>query len=464
MEKTVVRQLVLDAQRYDNKEIEVSGWVRSNRDQKSFGFISLNDGTHFESIQIVYEKEFLPNFDEAAGLGAGAAVTVKGTLVQTPQGRQPFEIKAFEIILEGDSPKDYPIQPKRHTREFLREVAHLRPRTNLFSAVFRVRSLLSFAIHKFFQEKGFVYLHSPVITGNDAEGAGELFRVTTLDPVNPPVARDGHVDYKEDFFGRKTNLTVSGQLEAEVFALAFRNVYTFGPTFRAENSNTPRHAAEFWMIEPEIAFADLHDDMSLAEEMMKYIINYILENAGAEMEFLNKFVDKGLKERLQKIVNSKFEQVTYTKAVDILRESKEKFEYPVEWGKDLQTEHERYLTEKAFNKPVFVTDYPKEIKAFYMRLNDDAKTVAAMDLLVPGVGEIIGGSQREERAEVLEKRMKEFNIEKDELWWYLDLRKYGGVKHAGFGLGFERALMYITGVSNIRDVIPFPRTVNSCEF
>ena len=464
MEKIMVRQLVQENDRYNEKQIVVNGWIRSNRDQKSFGFISLNDGTHFDSIQVVYEKEFLSNFDEVASLGAGAAVTVKGIFVQTPQARQPFEIKAAEIILEGDSPKDYPIQPKRHTREFLRELAHLRPRTNLFSAVFRVRSLLTFAIHKFFQERGFIYLHSPIITANDAEGAGELFRVTTLDPTNPPVVDDGQVDYSEDFFGRKTNLTVSGQLEAEVFALAFRNVYTFGPTFRAENSNTPRHAAEFWMIEPEVAFADLQDNMRLAEEMMKFMISYILENAEEEMEFFNKFVDKGLKERLQNIVNAEFERITYTKAIEILKESKQKFEYPVEWGKDLQTEHERYLTEKAFNKPVFVTDYPKEIKAFYMRVNDDKKTAAAMDLLVPGVGEIIGGSQREERTEVLEKRMEEFNIEKEGLWWYLDLRKYGGVKHAGFGLGFERAVMYITGINNIRDVIPFPRTVNTCEF
>lgn len=464
MERVMVRQLVQDSGRYDNKEIEVNGWIRSNRDQKSFGFISLNDGTHFDSIQIVYEKDFLANFDEAAGLGAGAAVTVRGIFVQTPQARQPFEVKAAEIILEGDSSKEYPIQPKRHTREFLREVAHLRSRTNLFSAVFRVRSLLAFAVHKFFQEKGFIYLHSPIITANDAEGAGELFRVTTLDPANPPATEDGQVDYNADFFGRKTNLTVSGQLEAEAFALAFRNVYSFGPTFRAENSNTPRHAAEFWMIEPETAFADLKDNMVLAEEMMKYMISYILENAREEMEFFNKFVDKGLKEKLHNIVNSEFKRITYTKAVEILQKSKEKFNYPAEWGKDLQTEHERYLTEKVYNKPVFITDYPRNIKAFYMRLNDDRKTVAAMDLLVPGIGEIIGGSQREERIEVLEKRMEEFNIKKEDLWWYLELRKYGGVKHAGFGLGFERAVMYITGVNNIRDVIPFPRTVRTCEF
>ncbi len=464
MEKVIVRQLVRDTGRYDNKQVQVNGWIRSNRDQKAFGFISLNDGTHFDSIQIVYEKELLSNFDDVARLGAGAALTVIGVLVQTPQGRQPFEIKAEEIRLEGDSPKDYPIQPKRHTREFLREVAHLRPRTNLFSAVFRVRSLLAFAIHQFFQEKGFIYLHAPIITASDAEGAGELFGVTTLNLKNPPLTEDEQVDYAADFFGKKTNLTVSGQLEAEAFALAFRHVYTFGPTFRAENSNTPRHAAEFWMIEPEVAFADLNDNMNLAEEMMKYMINDIMEKAREEMEFFSKYVDKGLKERLEKIVHAEFERITYTQAVEILQGSKEQFEYPVQWGKDLQTEHERYLTEKAFKKPVFVTDYPKEIKAFYMRLNEDEKTVAAMDLLVPGVGEIIGGSQREERADRLEKRMEDFNIEKEDLWWYLDLRKYGGVKHAGFGLGFERALMYITGVSNIRDVIPFPRTVNHCEF
>lgn len=464
MEKIVVRQLLRDSSGYADKQVEVSGWIRNNRDQKSFGFISLNDGTHFNSIQIVYEKEFLTNFDEVARLGVGAAVTIKGAFILTPQAKQPFEIKAAEVILVGDSPEDYPIQPKRHSREFLRDVAHLRPRTNLFSAVFRVRSLLAFAVHQFFHEKGFICLHSPIISANDAEGAGELFRVTTLDPKNPPLAEGGAVNFTEDFFGKKTNLTVSGQLEAEAFALAFRDVYTFGPTFRAENSNTARHAAEFWMIEPEIAFADLRDNMRLAEEMLKYMVRYILGNAEEEMDFFNQFVDKGLKERLQNIITSEFARINYTEAVEYLRESKEKFEYPVEWGKDLQTEHERYLTETVFHKPVFVTDYPKEIKAFYMRMNEDGKTVAAMDLLVPGVGEIIGGSQREERADVLEKRMEAFHVDKKDLWWYLDLRKYGGVKHAGFGLGFERAIMYITGVSNIRDVVAFPRTVNSCEF
>lgn len=464
MEKAVVRQLIRETKRYAGKEVEVSGWIRSNRDQKSFGFISLNDGTHFNTIQVVYEKEKLPNFEEVIKFRAGSAVKIKGVLVETPQAKQSFEITAGEVILEGDSPEDYPIQPKRHTREFLREVAHLRPRTNLFAAVFRVRSQVAYAVHKFFQDKGFVYVHSPIITANDAEGAGEMFRLTTLDPEVLPVTEEGEVDFTEDFFGRRTNLTVSGQLEAEIFALAFRDVYTFGPTFRAENSNTARHAAEFWMIEPEIAFADLQDVMRLAEEMVKYIIVYLFENAKEEMEFFNEFVDKGLKEKLQNIAGSEFARITYTKAVETLKESGEKFEYPVKWGNDLQTEHERYLTEKVFNKPVFVTDYPKDIKAFYMRLNDDGQTVAAMDLLVPGVGELIGGSQREERVDVLKQRMEESNVDIEELWWYLDLRKYGGVEHAGFGLGFERAIMYVTGVSNIRDVIPFPRTVNSCEF
>ncbi len=464
MEKVTVRQLIRETDTYDNKQLSLSGWIRNNRDQKSFGFISLNDGTHFNTIQIVYENEFLSNYDQVARLGVGTAISVTGQLVLTPQARQPFEIKATEIVLEGDSPADYPIQPKRHSREFLREVAHLRPRTNLFSAVFRIRSLLAYAIHQFFQDKGFVYLHAPIITASDTEGAGELFRVTTLDPTGHPIAKGKSVDYSADFFSKKTNLTVSGQLEAEAFALAFKDVYTFGPTFRAENSNTTRHAAEFWMIEPEIAFADLNDNMNLAEEMIKYLINYLLEKANAEMAFFNQFVDKDLLEKLQSIVTAEFTRITYTQAIEILGEAKEKFEYSVEWGKDLQTEHERYLTEKVFHKPVFVTGYPKGIKAFYMRLNDDQKTVAAMDLLVPGVGEIIGGSQREERAEILEERMAECNIDKKDLWWYLDLRKYGGVKHAGFGLGFERAIMYLTGVSNIRDVIPFPRTVNSCEF
>jgi asparaginyl-tRNA synthetase len=464
MEKTVIRQLVRDTGRYANQEVEISGWIRSNRDQKSFGFIALNDGTHFNTVQVVYEKESLDNFEEVARFRTGAAVTVRGILVETPQAKQAFEIKAREVTLAADSPEDYPIQPKRHTREFLREVAHLRPRTNLFAAVFRVRSLASYAIHQFFQERGFLYVHSPIITASDAEGAGEMFRVTILNAKKPPLTEVGEVNYLEDFFGRRTNLTVSGQLEAEAFALAFKDVYTFGPTFRAENSNTARHAAEFWMIEPEIAFADLNDDMKLAEAMVKFVIGYVLENAAEEIKFCNDFVDKGLLERLTSIVNQEFAQVTYTKAVEILQASGESFDYPVEWGSDLQTEHERYLTEKVFKRPVFVTDYPRNIKAFYMRQNDDGKTVAAMDLLVPGVGELIGGSQREERLEVLEKRMAELGMHKEELWWYLELRKYGGVKHAGFGLGFERLIMYLTGVSNIRDVIPFPRTVKSCEF
>jgi asparaginyl-tRNA synthetase len=464
MEKVLVKDLVRESASYAGKEIEVSGWIRTNRDQKSYGFISLNDGTHFSPVQIVYDRDQLSDFDRVARLGVGSAITAKGVLELTPEAKQPFEIKAGTIIVEGDSPEDYPIQPKRHSVEYLREVAHLRPRTNLFAAVFRVRSLLSYAIHRFFQERGFIYLHAPIITANDAEGAGELFRVTTLDPAHPPLKDDKTVDYSADFFGKKSNLTVSGQLEAEAFALAFRNVYTFGPTFRAENSNTARHAAEFWMIEPEVAFADLSDNMNLAEEMLKYLIAYILEQAVEEMNLFNQFVDKGLKDRLERILEAEFVRITYTEAIEILQQAGANFEFPVKWGSDLQTEHERYLTEKSFKKPVFVTDYPKEIKAFYMRLNDDGKTVAAMDLLVPGVGEIIGGSQREEREAVLLKRMVEYNIHPEELWWYLDLRKYGGVKHAGFGLGLERAIMYLTGVSNIRDVIPFPRTVKSCEF
>jgi len=442
----------------------VSGWIRSNRDQKTFGFIALNDGSHFNSIQVVYDKETLENFAEAARFRVGAAVTVRGEIVATPKAKQAFEIKARELILEGDSPENYPIQPKRHSREFLREQAHLRPRTNLFSAVFRVRSLAAYAIHKFFQEKGFVYVHTPIITASDAEGAGEMFRITTLDALHPPLHQEGGVDFSQDFFARRTNLTVSGQLEAEAFALAFKDVYTFGPTFRAENSNTARHAAEFWMIEPEIAFADLTDDMRLAEEMVKYVISFVLDNAAEEMAFFNDFVDKGLAERLQNVLSSDFGQVSYTRAVELLQESGHTFEFPVAWGHDLQTEHERYLTENIYGKPVFVTDYPRDIKAFYMRQNDDGKTVAAMDLLVPGVGELIGGSQREERLDMLCHRMQELQMDDKDLWWYLELRKFGGVKHAGFGLGFERMIMYLTGVSNIRDVIPFPRTVKSCDF
>ncbi len=464
MEQVVVRQLIRDSGSYTGKDIELSGWIRNNRDQKSFGFMALNDGSHFSTIQIVYEKAALSNYDQVAHYHVGAAVIVRGTLVETPQAKQPFELKAREITMAGDCPEDDPIQPKRHTREFLREQAHLRPRTNLFAAVFRVRSLLAYAIHQFFQDRGFVYVHTPIITASDAEGAGEMFRVSTLDAKEPAMSESGEVDFSQDFFGRRTNLTVSGQLEAEVFALALRDVYTFGPTFRAENSNTARHAAEFWMIEPEIAFADINDDMRLAEAMVKYVIKYVLQKAPEEMKFFNEFVDKGLQERLEKIVNQEFARVSYSRAVELLKESKEPFDYPVEWGSDLQTEHERYLTEKVFQSPVFVIDYPKDIKAFYMRQNDDGKTVAAMDLLVPGVGELIGGSQREERLDKLEQRIAEMGMDKSELWWYLELRKYGGVPHAGFGLGFERLVMYLTGINNIRDVIPFPRTVKSCEF
>lgn len=464
MDKVVVRQLVRDADRYDGREVEINGWVRSNRDQKSFGFLAINDGTHFHSIQVVYAKDEIADYDTAARLRVGSAVTVRGLMVKTPAAKQPFEIKAREVVLEGDAQEDYPIQPKRHTREFLREVAHLRPRTNLFAAVFRIRSIAAYAIHKFFQDRGFVYVHTPIITASDAEGAGEMFRVSTLDPKMPPIAPEGGVDFKQDFFGRRTNLTVSGQLEAEAFALAFKDVYTFGPTFRAENSNTARHAAEFWMIEPEIAFADLEDDMRLAQAMVQYVITYILENAPEEMKFCFDFVDKELQPRLLNLLAHDFERVTYTHAVEILQASGQRFDYPVAWGKDLQTEHERYLTEQVFHKPVFVTDYPKDIKAFYMRQNNDGKTVAAVDLLVPGVGELIGGSQREEREDRLQARMEEIHMDAADLWWYMDLRRHGGVKHAGFGLGFERLIMYVTGVSNIRDVVPFPRTVRSCEF
>jgi len=463
MSFTLVKDIYRHQEDYIGKAIRVAGWVRTIRSSKSFGFIELNDGSFFKNIQIVYD-ETLPNFQEINKFSISSALIVEGVLVETPNAKQPFEIKAEKVVLEGSSTADFPLQKKRHSMEYLRTIAHLRPRSNTFSAVFRVRSLAAYAIHKFFQERGFVYVHTPIITGSDAEGAGEMFRVSTLDLLNVPKDSEGRVDFSQDFFGKETNLTVSGQLEAETYALAFRKVYTFGPTFRAENSNTSRHAAEFWMIEPEIAFADLEDDMELAEDMLKYIIKYVLENAPEEMEFFNSFIDKGLIDRLNNIVNSEFERITYTEAIEILSKVKDKFQYPVEWGCDLQTEHERYLTEQIFKKPVFVTNYPKDIKAFYMRLNDDNKTVAAMDLLVPGVGEIIGGSQREERLEVLEKRMNEKGLDIKDYWWYLDLRKYGSAKHAGFGLGFERAIMYLTGMSNIRDVIPFPRTVNSAEF
>jgi len=459
-----VKSIYRNTADYANKEVTLGGWIRTMRVSKNFGFIELNDGSFFKNIQIVFEADTLSNYAEITKLGVGAAIIVKGLLVETPEAKQPFEVKAQEIAIEGTSTPDYPLQKKRHSVEFLRQIAYLRPRTNMFSATFRVRSLIAYAIHQFFQDKGFVYAHTPIITGSDCEGAGEMFRVTTLDLNNLPKKEDGTVDFSKDFFGKETNLTVSGQLSAETFAMAFRNVYTFGPTFRAENSNTARHAAEFWMIEPEMAFADLEDNMEVAEEMLKYIIQYVLDNAPEEMEFFNSFVDKGLLDRLHNILNNDFGRVTYTEAVELLIKSGKKFEYPVSWGIDLQTEHERYLTEEIFKKPVFVTDYPKDIKAFYMRMNDDNKTVAAMDLLVPGVGEIIGGSQREERLELLEKRMDELGLKKEDYWWYLDLRKYGGTRHSGYGLGFERAVMYLTGMSNIRDVLPYPRTVKNAEF
>ena len=463
MEKVVTRQLFRNLERFEHQSIELNGWVRNNRAQKSFGFLMINDGSFFETIQVVYE-ESLDNFKEIQKIRVGSAVTVYGVVIPTPNAKQPFEIKAHKLVLKGDCPEDYPIQPKRHTREFLRDVAHLRPRTNLFSAVFRVRSLVAFAIHSYFQEKNFVYVHTPIITGSDAEGAGEMFRVTTLDLDNIPRNEEGVVDFKHDFFAKSTNLTVSGQLEGEAFALALRDVYTFGPTFRAENSNTQRHASEFWMIEPEMAFADLKDDMDMAEGMIKYIINYVLENAPEEMNFFDQYVSKGVLNRVQTVANSTFKRITYTEAIDILLTANKKFENKVEWGIDLSTEHERYLTDEVFKSPVFVTDYPKDIKAFYMRVNDDQKTVAAMDLLVPGVGELIGGSQREERLDILEKRMEEIGVPTEDLNWYLDLRRYGGVTHSGFGLGFERMVMYLTGVENIRDVIPFPRTPKNAEF
>lgn len=464
MDLTTVKSIYRDTAAYASKEVTIGGWIRTMRVSKNFGFIELNDGSFFKNLQVVFEAEALSNYTEITKQGVGAALIVKGTLTETPDAKQAFELKATEIQVEGTSAPEYPLQKKRHGVEFLRQIAYLRPRTNMFSATFRVRSLIAYAIHNFFQERGFVYAHTPIITGSDCEGAGEMFRVTTLDLNNLPKTEDGKIDFSKDFFGKETNLTVSGQLSAETFAMAFRNVYTFGPTFRAENSNTARHAAEFWMIEPEMAFADLEDNMELAEDMLKYIIRYVLENAPEEMEFFNSFVDKTLLERLQNILDNEFGRVTYTKAVEMLIESGQVFEYPVEWGIDLQTEHERYLTEQIFKKPVFVTNYPKEIKAFYMRMNEDNKTVAAMDLLVPGVGEIIGGSQREERLNLLEQRMDELGLNKEDYWWYLDLRKYGGTRHAGFGLGFERAVMYLTGMGNIRDVLPYPRTVKNAEF
>ena len=462
MELTDIKELYRNREKYIGTTVTVGGWVRSNRDSKNFGFLVINDGTFFEPLQVVY-GEALPNFAELCKMNVGAALVITGTMVATPEAKQPFELQAQEVLVEGPSTADYPLQKKRHSFEYLRTISHLRPRTNTFQAVFRVRSLIAYAIHSFFMERGFVYVHTPLITGSDCEGAGEMFQVTTLDLENVPKTADGKVDYSQDFFGKPTNLTVSGQLDVETYAFAFKNVYTFGPTFRAENSNTTRHAAEFWMIEPEIAFADLKDDMILAESMLKYVIRYVLENAPEEMAFFNQFVDKGLIERLEHVVSSDFGHVTYTEAVELLEKHNDAFDYKVFWGCDLQTEHERYLTEEIFKRPVFVTDYPKEIKAFYMKLNEDGKTVAAMDCLVPGIGEIIGGSQREDKLEVLEQRIEELGLRKEDYDFYLDLRRYGSVRHAGFGLGFERCVMYLTGMSNIRDVIPFPRTVNNCD-
>ena len=461
MEITGLRDIFLSKEEYLNQEVCVSGWVRSNRDSKNFGFLTISDGTFFTPLQVVYHDE-MANFGEIAKLGVGAAVIVSGKLIPTPEAKQEFELQAVEISIEGETQPDYPLQKKRHSLEYLRTIPHLRPRTNTFQAVFRIRSQIAYAIHSFFQERGFVYVHTPLITASDAEGAGEMFEVTTL-PLNDVPMKDGRVDYSEDFFGKKTSLTVSGQLNGEAFAQAFRDIYTFGPTFRAEKSNTQRHAAEFWMIEPEMAFADLDDVMFIAEDMLKYIIQYVLVNAPEELEFLNQFVDKGLLERLQHIVKSDFARVSYTEAVEMLEKVNDRFEYKVKWGSDLQTEHERYLTEEIYKCPVFVTDYPKDIKSFYMKLNEDGKTVAAVDCLVPGIGEIIGGSQREDDLDKLTKRMQELNMNMEDYQFYLDLRKYGSTRHGGFGLGFERAVMYITGMSNIRDVLPFPRTVGNCE-
>ena len=464
MKRDLIRSIYEDMESYSGKQVVLGGWARSIRDSKAFGFIDLNDGSYFAGAQIVFEREKIDNYQEIAKQNVGAALVVTGIVELTPEMKQPFEIKAISVEVEGTSTPDYPLQKKRHTVEYLREQAYLRPRTNLFSAVFRVRSEVAYAIHTFFHERGFVYVHTPLITGSDCEGAGEMFRVTTMDMTNPPMTEDGKIDWSQDFFGKSTNLTVSGQLEGETYAMAYGNIYTFGPTFRAENSNTARHAAEFWMIEPEIAFADLNDNMQLAWDMIQYIIKHVLKNCERELNFFNSFVDKGLLERLNTLAQSEYKRVTYTEAVELLTKSGADFKYPVAWGCDLQTEHERYLTEQVYGCPVFVTDYPKEIKSFYMRLNDDGKTVAAMDLLVPGVGEIIGGSQREERLDVLLQRMAECNLDPEDYWWYVNLRKYGGTKHAGYGLGFERIIMYLTGVSNIRDVIPYPRTVGNAEY
>lgn len=456
------RELYKNKDNYFNQKIRIGGWVKSNRDSKAFGFLVISDGSFFDPIQIVYHDS-MENFAEIAKLGVGSAVIAEGILTPTPQAKQPFELQASAVIVEGVSAPDYPLQKKRHSFEYLRTISHLRPRTNTFQAVFRVRSLIAYAIHQYFQERGFVYVHTPLITGSDCEGAGEMFQVTTMDLTNIPKTKEGKVDFSQDFFGRPTNLTVSGQLNGETYAMAFRNIYTFGPTFRAENSNTTRHAAEFWMIEPEMAFADLEDNMEVAESMLKYVIRYVLENAPEEMNFFNQFVDKGLLERLNHVLTSQFAHVTYTEAVNLLSQHNDRFDYKVFWGCDLQTEHERCLTEEIFKRPVFVTDYPKEIKAFYMKLNEDGKTVAAMDCLVPGIGEIIGGSQREDSYEKLTARMDELGLKKEDYSFYLDLRRYGSARHSGFGLGFERCVMYLTGMSNIRDVIPFPRTVNNCE-
>ena len=464
MERTLISEIFADPKSFDKAQVTVGGWIRTMRAQKTFGFIELNDGSYFKSLQVVFEDGIVENYKDIAKQNVGAALIVGGTLVYTPDAKQPIELKASVITVEGASTPDYPLQKKRHSMEYLRTIAHLRPRTNTFSAVFRVRSVAAYAIHQFFQEQGFVYIHTPIITASDCEGAGEMFRVTTLDLTNIPQNEDGSVDYTQDFFGKSANLTVSGQLNVESFAQAFGNVYTFGPTFRAENSNNQRHAAEFWMIEPEMAFADLSDYMDNAEAMIKFVIKTVLEKCPQEMEFFGKFVDKELLPRLQHVKDSDFVRVSYTEAVKLLQESGAKFDYPVSWGCDLQTEHERYLTEQLFKKPVFVTDYPKEIKAFYMRQNDDGKTVAAADCLVPGIGEIIGGSQREERLELLETRMKELGLNPEDYWWYLDLRRYGSTHHAGYGLGFERLVMYLTGMSNIRDVLPHPRTVGNADF
>lgn len=463
MKRTTVKEIYGDIAAFSGKTVTLGGWARTIRDSKAFGFIELNDGSYFKSCQVVFERATLANYDEIAGQNVGCALVVTGEVIATPENKQPFEVKAATVAVEGVSTPDYPLQKKRHSFEFLREKAYLRARTNTFNAVFRIRSECAYAIHKFFNERGFVYVHTPLITGSDCEGAGAMFQVTTLDNQNIPLT-DGKPDYAQDFFGKHTSLTVSGQLNGETYAMAYGKIYTFGPTFRAEKSNTARHAAEFWMIEPEIAFADLTDNMELAEAMVKYVIAYCMDTCKAEIEFLNQFVDTGLLERLNNVIKNDFARVTYTEAIDILLPNKDKFQFPVYWGCDLQSEHERYLTEQVYKKPIFLIDYPKEIKAFYMRMNDDGKTVAAMDMLVPGIGELIGGSQREERMDVLTSRMAELGLKEEDYWWYLDLRRYGGTKHAGYGLGFERMIMYLTGIQNIRDVIPFPRTVGNCEF